>query len=262
MRKYLVIALLCLFVGAANGQKFLDKPFDRWSRDDAGKVLNESSWVQLYQSTEGLAAIEKDSMLNDQDTTRSKAPGPRATDARAEARDLGVAAIIVRLHSSPMIRQAYVRLRQIAAKYDDMDQDKRAAFDASVKDVLDCPLCKNYYIVTMTKSINASHENVEDGLFQTTTPEQMKGMIWLVNDAGVRSPLARFIPPKTAADQAVFFFPRRDDKGNELISPTSKSFKIEFSGEFFTNANPYSKIIPHGFDFDVSKIVRKDQVLF
>ena len=261
MKKYFAIALVCLFVSAINGQKFLDKPYDKWSRDDVAKILNESPWIQMYQSTEGLAAIEKDQILKDQDNTRSAAPGPRATDARAEARDLGVAAILVRLHSSSVIRQAYVRLRQISAKYDSMDDKQRAAIDASVKDLLECPLCKNYYIVTMSKSINSSHQNVEDGLFQTMTDEQMKGNVWIQNDAGIRSPVARVIPPKTASDEAIFFFPRRDDKGNELISPTSKSFTIEFKGEAFSTTS-YAKIMPRSFSFDVDKLVRKDQLLF
>jgi hypothetical protein len=244
------------------GQKSLDKPFQEWSREEAQQLLSDSPWVRSYQSVEGLAAIEKAAMLKDQDSSNAARVGPRATDARAQAQPLAVPIVMARLHSGMVVREALVRLREIAANYDKMNGEKRAAFDSTVKDILDCGYCKNYYIVTMSKSLNSSRQSVEDGLFQTLTNQQMKGMVWLVNDSGVRSPLIQFIPPKGAADEAIFFFPRRDTGGKELISPENKTFKIEFSGEFLTSKNPYYQIIPRSFDFEVDKITRENKVLF
>lgn len=262
VRIILLAALACAFSVSIFAQRPFDKPFQKWNRDEAQKLLNESPWVTTYQSVEGLAAADKQAILTDQDSSNAARTGPRATDARAQAKSLSVPLILVRLHSALVVREALVRLQQISANYDKMDEGKRTAFDASTKDIIDCPYCKNYYIVTMNKSINTSHQTVEDGLFQTITAAQMKGMVWLVNDTGVRSPLAQFLPPKGSNDPAIFFFPRRDTSGKELIAPDSKNFKIEFSGDFFASKNPYASIIPRSFQFDVAKLVHDNQLVF
>lgn len=262
VRIVIFAALACAFAASSFAQKPFDKPFQKWNRDEAAKILNESPWIATYQSVEGMAAADKEAILKDQDSSNAARVGPRATDARAQAKGLSVPLIVVRLQSAMVIRQAMVRLQQIAANYDKMDEGKKTAFDASTKDILDCPYCKNYYIITMGKSIDPSHQRVEEGLFQTITPAQMKGMVWLVNDAGVRSPLAQFLPPKAGSDPAIFFFPRRDTSGKELIAPDSKNFKIEFSGDFFTSKNPYAGIIPRSFAFDVAKVVHDNQLVF
>ena len=262
VRIILLAALACSFSASIFAQKPFDKPFQKWNREDAQKILNESPWIATYQSVEGMAAADKQAMLTDQDSSNAARVGPRATDGRAQAKSLSVPLITVRLHSSMVVRQALVRLQQITANYDKMDEAKRTAFDASTKDILDCPYCKNYYIVTMGKSVDPSHQTVDEGLFQTITAIQMKGMVWLVNESGVRSPLAQFLPPKTGSDPAIFFFPRRDTSGKELIAPDSKNFKIEFSGDFFTSKNPYAAIIPHSFEFDVAKLVHDNQLVF
>jgi len=261
IRNVFFFAIMCCLAGTINAQKVFDKPFQKWSRDEAQKILNESPWIRTYQSAEGTAALDREALLKEQDNVRIT-PGPRATDARAQAATMAMPVVMVRLHSGLVVREAYVRLRQIAANYDKMDDDKRAAFDASVKDLIDCPYCKNYYIVTMNKSTNSSRQTVDEGLFQTITPQQMKGNVWIVNDSGVRSPLAQFIPPKGGADQAVFFFPRKDGQGNELITAQSKSFKIEFSGDFFTSSNPYQKIIPRSFEFEVKRLLNGNDLIF
>lgn len=261
--KYVFLfAFALLFVTSVSAQKVLDKPFQKWSKDDAQKLLSSSPWAHSYQSGQAQADIDKEAMLKEQDNTRSAAPGPRATDARAQTKDISSPLINIRLHSSLVIREAYVRLQQLSAGYDKMDDAKKADFDAKNKDLIDCPFCKNYYIVTMNKAIDSSHQSVEEGLFQTMSAAQMKGNIWLVNENGVKAELAQFLPPKGGADMAVFFFPRRDKEGKELISPDSKKFSVVFNGEFFVTSNQYAKMIPRTFEFDVDKLLMGHDLLF
>ena len=261
VRNALLFMIMGLLAGTINAQKALDKPFQKWSQDDALKILNISQWTKSYQSAEGMAALDKAAIQKEQDNTKIT-PGPKASDGGAQAATLTVAPILVRLHSGLVVRQAYVRLQQIAAGYDKMDEAKRAAFDSSTKDLLACPLCKNYYIVTMSKSIDSSGTSVEEGLFQTMNLQQMKGNIWIVNENGVKAELAQFIPPKGGKDLAVFFFPRRTAEGAELISPQSKSFRVAFNNEFFTSSNPYAKFLPKSFEFEVGKLIHGEDFLF
>ena len=254
----LLSALICIVASSVNAQKTWDKPFQKWSKEDAQKVLTGSPWMRTYQPSEGTAAIDKEA---EPDNVRI-ARGSRTSDAKGQTKDIAVPTVTIRLHSSPVVRQAFLRLQQIVSGYDKMDDAKKAEFDAANKDLIDCVYCKNYYIVTMAKSADSSRRSVEEALFQTITPAQMKGNVWLENESGTRSELAQYIQPKSGGDMAIFFFPRRDKEGKELIAPTSKSFKFMFKGEFFNSTNPYSKMIPHSFEFEVDKIVKDNSLLF
>ena len=86
--------------------------------------------------------------------------------------------------------------------------------------------------------------------------------IWLVNDKGVKSEVVQFIPPKGAKDMAVFFFPRRDAEGHDFLTSDNKSFKVEFNGAFRTGSNPYAKLLPQAFEFDVKSIMYQNLILF
>jgi hypothetical protein len=256
-----LLALVFSMTCAASAQKVFDKPYTKWSKGDAEKILSESPWITTYQSAELAAAIDKEAILKNQDNLSIR-PGARATDARAQRANLAAPAITVRLHSASVVRQAIVRLQQLSQGYDRLDDEKKAVFDASTKDLIDCPYCRNYYIVTMSKALDSSNRSVEDGLFQTINPAEMKGKVFLVNDTGLRSPLAQFIPPKGSSGEAVLFFPRRNTLGHELITPENKTFEILFDGTFFTSSNPYGKIIPTSFRFEVKDLIHGDKVIF
>src|SRR4051794_3566690 len=109
--------VICTLTGSALGQKLFERSYHTWSREEAEKVLSQSAWVRTYQSTEGAAAIDKEAMLKEQDNLRIT-PGGRATDARAQKADVAVPPIFVRLHSSLIVREAIVRLQEIAVGYD------------------------------------------------------------------------------------------------------------------------------------------------
>jgi hypothetical protein len=51
----LLACFLCLSF-TAMGQKYLEKPYQKWSKDEALRVITDSPWARTYQSTEGAAA--------------------------------------------------------------------------------------------------------------------------------------------------------------------------------------------------------------
>jgi hypothetical protein len=162
----------------------------------------------------------------------------------------------VRLQSGLPVRQALVRLQQIEAGYDKMNEEQRNKLDARTKEFLDCAVCQNYYVVTLTKFRKTSTEGVDDAMFQTLKLENLTGYIQLVNDKGERRELVHYIAPKRAGESAVLFFPKKDDKGNQLLSSQSKEFKLSFSNVFLQNRNnPYASLLPRSFDFKVSKMM-------
>src|ERR1041384_6565998 len=127
----LVAAAMCLALNAA-AQKNLDKPFNTWSRDDALKMLSDSPWAKRIDHTQP-------------DSSLSAAPTRGATAANAPteqgSRDQAGPSIVIQLHSARPIREAIVRMQQIATGYDKKSDADKAAFDATQKAFLECAIC-------------------------------------------------------------------------------------------------------------------------
>ena len=258
--KYRVFALFVVVIfvaGAAFAQKS-EKPFTQWSKDDALRMVNESAWAKSYQSTASSSAAAAQQIAREQQQSRIRgAPESYRTD-----RNFGTPPIIVRLHSALPIRQAMVRLQQIANGYDKMNESDKAAFDNSKKGFLECNICKDYYVVTITKATDASRSTVEEGVFQGMTFDELKGNVRLVNDAGEERQIAQFNAPKGPTDMTVMYFKRMDDNGKPLLSPMSKSFELVFKSEFLDVKNRFTVYVPRTMEFTVSKIVVGESLIF
>ena len=252
------IVLLSALSSSLYGQKFLNKPWTEWSKDEALSVLSNSAWSKTYSSIEGGARAESQSMARaGRDTVNRGGGNPGSV-----SRDLGNLPIVIRLHSSPYIRQAMVRTQQIAVKYDKMNPEDKAKFDASRKGYLDCAVCKDYYVVTITKYTDSSGETVNEGFFQSMSLEDVKGHISLANDSGETRELVQFTAPKLGGDPAIFFFKRTDDSGKLLITPETKELKFVFSNEFVQKDKRYAGLYPRRFEFPVSKMLVSEAVAF
>ena len=249
--KLLLFLLICFLTIAVSAQKTLEKPLQKWSKEEAIKILNTSSWVQTYQSPEASAIAAQQEMSREQAQTANRG----GNNPRSTARNFGLPPVVIRLHSALPIRQAIVRIRQVEAGYDKMDEKQRADFDKSIQGLLNCAICKNYYVVTLTKFIDSSGQYVDEGIFQRMGLEQLKNNVWLINEKGERRDLVQFNPPKTAADMAVFYFARADDKGVSFLTPESKKFEFVFDNSFLDSRNPYAPLLPRRFEFNVSKLI-------
>jgi hypothetical protein len=255
--KLVLFGLFCVCASIGMAQKVLEKPVDKWSQAEALEVLNKSAWTQTYQSVQGVAAAAASDVLRDQSdnrivgrersrTERSGAPPP----------------VVMRLHSGLPIRLALTRLNQIAAGYDKMNDKAKGEFNAAGRSLLECGPCQNYYVLTLTQFPNPTGQAVEEAIFEGITVEQMKGNVWLKNDKGEMRELAHFIPPAKRGDSAVFFFARKDEKGNVLVNKNTDEVSFIFNPTYFTPTNRYYHLIPRKFDFKVSKITVGDQVVF
>ena len=222
----LFVLLICSSVVHAQ-DNFMSKHYTEWSKSEANKVLNDSPWVKAQE-------------------VRIPQGGANAPlDFR----------YTLRLRSALPIRQALVRLRQLDAKYDKMSAADKAAFDAKVKGLLDCPACADNYVVTIS-SKSESYPNADaifDVLKTATTPALQK-YVYLANELDERRMLVHFTAPKAAGGEAMFFFPRLDEKGQPLLSPASKKLLFRMSDR---NVGASTN-----FEFDVSKIVINSNVEF
>lgn len=254
----LLFICLCYLSNVSFAQKTWEKPFQKWSREDAIKILSTSPWAQTYQSTSGASGAAQQQINREQ----GQSVNSGGSNPRSVARSFGPAPVVIRLHSALPVRQALVRLQQISAGYDKMDEKQKAQFEAASKTFLDCAICQNYHVVTITQFPDSSGQSVDEGIFQSMTLNDLKGNVWLENEKREKRELFQFTPPKGSGDSAVFFFARKDDKGNLFLTPEIKELKFVFKNEFLNTGNRYNGLVPRNFEFKVSKMMIGESIEF
>ena len=90
------------------------------------------------------------------------------------------------------------------------------------------------------------------------TVATLKNYVEIANEHGETRELVHFEPPKSQGAEAVFFFSRFNEKGVPLLTPLNKKLIISFDARIF-NTNV---AVPMRFEFDVSKIVLNEGVVF
>ena len=250
-----VLLAIALIPGSAllvSAQTYgIDSNYKRWSKAQAEKVLNDSPFASSQEvriRKEGQAqrvAGAPPSLIRDE--TNSVASG---------GTDLPIDFIFtLRLRSAVPIREALVRLKKLDSNYDAMDEKQKAAFDAQVKGLLDCPACENNYVITLSsKSRNSPGADAVYSTFKGARIDDVKRYIYIANERGERRELVHLVPPKAPGEEVVLFFPRVDEKGTPLFTVDSK--------EVIVNLTNNQVNISTNFRIDISKLVYNGQLLF
>jgi hypothetical protein len=226
------------------------KPFQEWSRSEAESILNDSPWARKQKV-----------LIKYAYTPRRIAGGtvPSATEGgltntTTNMAEMGGAEAPVdfeftlRLRSALKVRQALVRLKQLEANYDQMNEKDRAALDAKLKGLLECPACEQNYVLTL--SSRSKERPGADAIFTTFKGGRLADLqryIFIANSRGEHRDLIHFVPPKAPGDEAVFYFPRFNEKGEPLLAATDTELIANFTNnDVNMNTN---------FRVDVSKLI-------
>ncbi len=224
-----LITAVALTLNALAQDVWRDKPFNQWSKEEAEKVLLDSPWARL--SARSGAAIYRS----------VSAPDP---------------AFNFRLRSALPVRQAMLRLRQLREKYDQLSEAKKADFDEKNRPLVECPACADNYVIALHPP-PGGREPLPRALL-TTSHDRIKLAIYLSNERGERRELIHYVPPKSAASgEAVFFFPRFNEKGKPLLTPANKRLVLNIGSEALGGDQAVNR-----FEFDVSKMVVNGKVEF
>jgi len=233
------------------------KSFQQWSKKEAESVLEESPW-----------APKQEVRLRYADTARRIAGGTvpsetegAITDTTSTKAEMGGAEAPVdfqfrlRLRSALTVRQALVRLKQLETNYDQMSPKDRAAFDSKYKGLLECPACQQNYVLTLSsESKQRPGADAVFTVFKGGRLADLQRYIFIANNRGERRNLIHFVPPKAPGDEAVFYFPRFNDKGEPLLTNTDTQLLTNFTNnDVNMNTN---------FRIDVSKLIVNGQVDF
>jgi hypothetical protein len=120
--KFILPVLLCgLVVSLAAGEDFwLKKPYQKWSAEETGRLLQDSPWA----TTLVLTNVNRTTpTINRQGVASNTATNDVETEPSV--------AYTLQFRSAAPIREAMVRSSQLSARYDAMNADQKAAFDAN-----------------------------------------------------------------------------------------------------------------------------------
>lgn len=243
---------LSVLVGAAHTQDWAGKPYTQWSRSEAEKVLSDSPWASQQE-----LRIRFDKEAQKAAGSYSGISAASAQQSAMEvSRDLPVDFIFtLRLRSALPVRQALVRLRQLQHDIEKLSPKDLAAYDAQTKGLLECPACVDNYVVTLSsKSKNSPGADPVYTTFKGAQLADLQRYVYLSNEHGDRRKLVHFVPPKAPGDEALFFFPRADEKGAPLLTPENKELSVNFTD------NQAASIT--NFKIDVSKLLVNGKVEF
>jgi hypothetical protein len=213
------------FGPSASGQgDWHGKPYQQWTKSDAEELLTDSPWVQTAAPSGAAIGLGGTASVNTPDY-----------------------AVTVRLRSALPVRQAILRLRQLREKYDQMSDAKKAEFDEKNRPLVECPACAENYVVALVPP-PGGRVNLPRTLISTPL-DKMKLFVQLTNERGERREIAHYSPPKSLSGEAVFFFPRNNDKGEPLLTPSSKKVVLTIGPEIL------GSVMLNRFEFNVSKMI-------
>jgi hypothetical protein len=208
------------------------KPFQQWSKQEANQVLEQSPWVLKQEVRIRYAELSRRIAGG---SVPSTAEGGLSNNSSNIAEMGGAEAPVdfqftLRLRSAMVVRQALVRLKQLEAKYDQMNPKDRATFDARYKGLLECPACEQNYVLTLSsKSKQSPGADAVYTVFKGGRLADLQRYVFMVNGHGDRRDLIHFVPPKAPGDEAVFFFPRLNEKGEPLLTSSEAEFTANFT---------------------------------
>ena len=254
LNKYPWLALLVLACYALiYGQSELpEKPFQHWSKGEAEKILNNSPWAKQQE-----VRIKFDKETQTAAGSYSGVSGAAAAESKTEVTSQVPSDFVftLRLRSALPVRQAVVRLKQLETNIEKMDPKDRAAFEAQIKGLLDCPACANNYVITLSsKSKSNPGADAVYATFKGGRLADLQRYIFIANERGDRRQLIHFAAPKAPGDEAIFFFPRLDEKGAPLLTADNKELLINL-------ANNQADSITN-FKIDVTKLRLNGKVEF
>jgi hypothetical protein len=154
---------------------------------------------------------------------------------------------------------------QLNIPYDKLTPAQRKSFDEEVDGLLKCPLCAEYYIVTLSSSKGDPLNLVTRGssvtldlvdVLKRVPQDELPQHVSLLTDKGGHRNAARVV--FTPRNEAVFLFRRVDDQGQPLITMTNKKFYVEFDQYLSKKTDDALK----KFAFNVNDLVHDGEVVF
>ena len=186
-----------------------DKPFRKWTLEEAVEILTDSPWARQETFTRVVGGIGS-GVMGEKEIYNT---------------------FFVRFLSARPVREAYARIQQIQAGYDELDRDGRRRVDESLASVLRLDSSRWIVLTVSFRSNDSSIEQRMKEFFEVETTDSMRSKVRLSTGHFPELELAAYFPPRDEAVGAKFVFPRSVD-GTPVVSPDDPhvTFEIDVPG--------------------------------
>lgn len=225
---FLIFAVV-LTCGVLAKDKFLEKPFKKWSAKETQQVLVNSPWAkqQVFSAaygTKGGTAGGDNEVKFESDTLGSSSDRGR-TGVKGEKELFD--SYTIRLFTALPIREAHVRAIQIASGYDSKPPEERDKFDVMTQRALNMDTSDKIIVAIDFTTNNKDHLlNVEKGFTQLDAKQLQQGA-YLISQRLGRVQILEYYPPSPDKTGLKMIFPRTVN-GQPVISAEDKEITFEW----------------------------------
>jgi hypothetical protein len=210
-----VLSIVLVAVLTARADDFwVKKNWKQWSKDECNKLLTDSPWSKTWSKSQVnlSAALPGSSGAN-----QEGASGENASELHYS----------IQFQSALPVREAYVRLQQIANKYEKMSDAQKKDFDAKAESILD----KTYDDVILVHVEYGSNitpfERQMATYWKSIRPDSVPEDFYLINERGDRIAPVKFLSPPAGSYAFELIFPRMKDN-EPFVHPGDKDVSLQF----------------------------------
>ncbi len=196
---------LLLAAGYLMAKDFWEKPYIQWNKKEVDKMIYDSPWAKSQ--------------------TIGYPTGGKGAGAGGE-KEL-FSRVRVRLFSSLLVRQAYVRKLQILNDYDSRSESEKAEIDAKFSRVLKLDFSRQIMVALDFEATGQEEANRVRRYLENVKVDLLKQSCYLISDRLGRVTIEEYYPPSPDGSGAKFVFPRVV-KDQPVVSPEDKEFKFDF----------------------------------
>jgi len=186
-----------------------DKPFRQSTLEEAVEIHTQSPWAREETFTRFVGGIVS-GVLGEKEIYSS---------------------FCVRFLSARPVREAYARVQQIQAGYDQAAAQEKRRIDASLASVLKLDSSRWIVVAVSFRSNDSSIELRMKEFFDVETTESMQSKAHLATARYPQLELSAYFPPRDDAVGAKFVFPRKvDDQPVVAREDQTVTFELEVPG--------------------------------
>ena len=229
-----LLALALLLVTTALGQGsevWQRKDYRQWSQAECQKLLENSPWAKTHVLAqvviEGLQSPTTPSPTGVPavpDPTVGPVTSATADRSREQRPEIKYS---VQFRSALPVRQAMVRLMQIAQKYDQMQPAQKQAVDQNAEQFL-AKSFPDTAVVFVSFTSNVREYQLDlSRYWQSQTTDTLKNSVFLIGSKGERIPLLSYLWAGNGKDFQLVF--PRSYKDQPAAAPGDKAIQLEFT---------------------------------
>ncbi len=249
-----LLAALSLVAAAQSKDFWVTKDYKQWNEKECRKLLEDSPWARDHTLTK--TTIDPLQTPAQNSPLSTGAAGTTTAGERGRERNAQIQ-YRVQFRSALPVRQALVRLQQLAANYDQLAPEAKQAFDEKAGKLLQANFAEVVAVHVGYSSNIPLYDRELANYWQVQTNDQLKNSTFLLGPQGQKLAPLRFQTSTGAGREFTLYFPRTWE-GKPLVSPQDKTLKLEFMHPRISNEKEERVLL----EFKVDKLLLNGAVVY